>query len=179
MDNFVLVKKNSEIAELSAQLGFSRTLFLDGEFIFITDGRTRDLLNQIALAQKNKLITISRPSTEEKLRFMLEKTKVNIILGVEQIHAKDSVHFLRSGLDPVLCAIAAQQGKTIAFSFHDIITSSNQTQLLARMRLNILLCRKYGVKMLWSTFAHDRWELRSVRDLEVFWRVLGGDGIQR
>ena len=119
-------------------------------------------------------IVVFRPLSEEMFRFALEKSSVDIVLGVEYLHRKDSVHYLRGGLDPVLCKIAVLKGKTIGFSFSDILNSSDRSRLLARMMFNIRLCRKFGVKMYFGCFGSSD-ERRSVKDLEAFWRVLGGN----
>ena len=42
------------------------------------------------------------------------------------------------------------------------------------MKFNIKLCKKYKVKMYFSTFAKNENELRSAQDLFAFWKVLGG-----
>ena len=86
---------------------------------------------------------------EKRLRHLLEKGKHQTIVGAESIHHKDSLHYLRSGLDQIACKIARKKGKTIAFSFETLRNSKNpqkQAQLLARMSQNMRLCQKYKVK---------------------------------
>lgn len=176
MDSFLLTPENEEIQQFSQQLGFSRTFFLEKDFVLITSNNPKEALKLIQQAKSRKLLTIYRPSSEELLRYVLEKTPVDIILGAEQIHPHDNLHYPRSGLDQILCKIAAERGKTIAFSFADILKAQNQPQLLRRMMFNISLAQKYKVKMLFSTFARDKWELRAAHDLLALWRVLGGKG---
>ena len=38
---------------------------------------------------------------------------------------------------------------------------------------NVRLCRKYKVRMVLASFAHDPWEMRSAYDLLAFGQVLG------
>ncbi len=92
---------------------------------------------------------------------------------MEKIHPKDSLHFVRGGLDQVLCKIAAERGKIIGFSFAELLNSSDQAGWLSRVKANVRLCRKYKVKMLLSTFAVAKMELRSRKDLEAFSRIVG------
>lgn len=176
MDNLVLMKKSSDVEELSFKLGFSRTLFLDTHCVIINNGTASSILRQANAGKAKKLITLFKPLTEQQLRFVLEKTPVDMVYGLEQIHFHDSVHFLRGGLDQVLCKIAAQHHKTIGFSFQEILAASGKAELLARMAFNIKLCRKYNINLFWSTFAQEKWELRSADDLASFWRMLGGTG---
>lgn len=174
MDNIVLTTEHTEIEALSKQLGFIRTLFLDKDFLLLETKSKKEILDTFSRA-KGKLI-IYRPTDEETLRFVLEKTPIKIIFGAEFIAAKDSLHHVRGGLDQVSCTIAAEKEKIIAFSFADLLLAENRGKVLARMKFNIKLCRKYNVKTFFSTFAGNKWELRSAKDLEALWRVLGGVG---
>ncbi len=174
MDNFLLIPKNEELERFSQQLGFSHTFFLEKDFVLITSNNPKEALKLIQQAKSRKLLTIYRPSSEELLRYVLEKTPVDMVLGAEYFHPHDNLHYPRSGLDQILCKIAAERGKIIAFSFADILNAANQPQLLRRMMFNISLCQKYKVKMLFSTFAQSKWELRAAHDLLALWRVLGG-----
>ena len=107
------------------------------------------------------------------LRFVLEKSDVDIVYGMETIHPKDSMHFVRGGLDQVLCKIAAEKGKILAFSFSDILNSSSQGKLLARIMFNVKLCKKYKVPMMVCSFAASKEEMRSAKDLQALGRILG------
>lgn len=176
MDNFILMPKSSELEMCSRKLGFGRTFF--SEDFVITESRSKkDLLEKINRTKQKKMLAICRASDEEELRFILEKTKADIVIGTEKICPKDSLHYVRGGLDQILCKAAVANDKIIGFSFQDILNSENQNRarLLARMMLNIKLCRKYKVKMLFSNFAVSETEMRSAKDLEAFWRVLGGE----
>lgn len=174
MDNIILTKYNKEIEQLSEKLGFTKTLFLEKDFVLIEAETKKQLLKQIDSTRKKKLLTLFKPKTEELLRFALEKTKVDLVYGMELINPKDSVHFVRGGLDQVTCKIAADKCKVIAFSFSEILNSKNRDKLLARMKANIKICKKYKVKMLFSSFAKNEKELRSTQDLFAFWKVLDG-----
>ena len=105
------------------------------------------------------------------LRFILEKTAVDMVYGLEMIHPSDSVHYVRGSLDQVLCQIAAAKGKMIGFSFSSLLHSSDG-KLLGRMKQNMKLCKKYKVKMILSNFSVSPEELRSKKDLAAFQRVL-------
>ena len=170
MDNFVLMKYSKEIEELGLSLGWEKTLFLDRDFVFIKTDNKKELLKKIREA-KGKLV-IFEPSSEEMLRFSLEKTKVDIIVGIEKIHPKDSLHYVRSGLDQILCRIANAQEKTIAFSFNDILNNVDRARIMSRMNLNLKLCKKYNVKTVFSTFAKSKGELVSNKDLKNMFSLL-------
>ena len=108
------------------------------------------------------------------LRFALEKTEVGIVVGSEKLNYKDSVHFVRGGLDQIVCKIAKEKGKKMGFAFGDILESRDRAKLLGRMMFNIKLCKKYGVEVVLSSFVKDGNEMRSVADVQSLFRVLGG-----
>src|SRR3989338_3231472 len=172
MENFMLTLKSKELEEKSAELGFSKALFLDSDFVVLEGTNKKDILLNIQKAKGKKQQVVYLAKDEETLRFVVEKTAVDIVLGVERIHPKDSVHYLRSGLDQVLCSLAAKRDIAFGFSFVEILNSMHRPKLLGRMMANIRLCKKYNVRMVFSTFASDPWELRSAADLKALWRVL-------
>lgn len=169
----MFMKKSAEIEKLAAELGFTKLHFLENDFVLLKGKTPRDLLNEIGKVRNKKLKTVFKADSEEMLRFALEKSQIDIVYGMEQIHAKDSVHFVRGGLDQVLCAIAAEKGKTIAFSFNQILNSLEKAKLLARIMFNMKLCKKYKVPILWCSFASSKTEMRSAKDLQAFGRILG------
>ncbi|MBI2665944.1 hypothetical protein HYX12_04950 [Candidatus Woesearchaeota archaeon] len=169
--NIVLLEKSTEIEQLSKELGFSHCLFLD-QMCLIKETNKKVILEKINLAKKQKKLTICQTMNEDILRFVLERTAVDMVIGMEHIHSHDSVHYVRSGLDQVVCKIAAANNKIIAFSFQDLLHARNRSQLMARISFNLSLCKKYHVKTLFSNFLHRKEELRSRKDLEAFLRVL-------
>ena len=167
MDNYLLMEENKELEELSSALGFSKTYFINQDFIIIKGENKKEILSEIHQA-KGK-ITIFETSSEEMLRFVLEKTPVKIIMGMEKIHKKDSLHYIRGGLDQVSCKIAAEKGKIFGFSLAEIMKNAG---ILNRIIFNISLCQKYGVKTVFSNFSSHKNEMRSARDLTAFWEAL-------
>ena len=103
----------------------------------------------------------------------LENKKTDILVSPERNAKKDNLHFRDSGLNQVLCKIAADNKVAIGFSFSDILNSKERNVLLGRMRQNVELCRKYKIKMVLASFARNKYEQRNPRDLESLARVLG------
>ena len=173
MDDYVFMKKSAEIEKLASELGLTKVRFLDSDFVILKGKTQKELLKEIQNARNKKLKTIFKADSEEMLRFALEKNGVDIVYGMETLHPKDSMHFVRGGLDQVLCKIAAEKGKTLAFSFSYLLNSSDKGKLLARIMFNIKLGKKYKVPMMFCSFAGSQEELRSAKDLQAFGRVLG------
>lgn len=172
MEDYVFMRKNNTAEQSALALGYTKVNFLDTDFILLRSKTKKDVLKEIQLARQKKLKTLYKPDSEEMLRFMLEKSDADIIFGLETLHPKDSTHFVRAGLDQVLCTLAAKNGKTIAFSFHEVLQHPAREQLLARMRFNLKLCREYHVKTILSTFAQSLTGMRSAKDLDSFFKTL-------
>ncbi len=177
----MLLKPAPALERRSKELGFSRALFEGQDFVVIRSRKHAEIIKSISQARKRRMMTVYRADSttpEALLRLVLEKMDIDIVYGQELIHHHDSLHFLRSGLDSILAPIAAQRGKTIAFSFHDILQAADRAKVLGRMRFNTQLCRKYKLKMLFSTFAEEDGELRAAADLMAWGRVLGINAVQ-
>lgn len=173
MDNYLVMKKSECLEKLSKSLGFEKTFFVDQDFVILSNISQKDLLKQAGKAKQKGLKVFYRPESEELIRFALEKVQIDAIIGVEIVNPKDSVHFLRSGLDQVTCKIASEKGKNIGFSFHELMDAQNKGKLLGRMKFNVFLCKKYKVKMMFLTFFEKTEEMRSVKDLQLFLGLLG------
>lgn len=173
MDDYVFMKKNAEAEKLATELGFTKLNFLDSNFVILKGKTQKELLKEIESARNKKFKTVFRADSEEMLRFALEKNGVDIIYGMESINPKDSLHFVRGGLDQVLCNIAAEKEKILAFSFAEILNSHDKAKLLARIMFNVKLCKKYRVQIMLCSFVRSREEMRSAKDLQALGRVLG------
>ena len=173
MQNFLLNKPDKETEELSKRLGFEKTLFLDQDFILLKR-EIRKSRKEIDQAKSKKKIVIYQPNSEEDLRYALEHTSVDMVMGIEKIHPKDSLHYPRAGLDQVLCNLARENDKIIAFSFEELLNNNNRPKLLNRMAFNLKLCHKYKIKILFSNFSKNLWEMRAPKELIAVWELLGG-----
>lgn len=171
--NIVLMKESKKLLDLSKQLGFSKTLFLDKDLVLVKGSNKKDILKATREGKKKGSLVAVRIESEEILRFVLEKTEADLVFGQELMISKDSVHFRRGGLDQVVCKIAAKRGKTIGFSFRDLLISEDKSKLMGRMMFNLKLCKKYRVKVVFSNFSENEWELRGKQELDSFKRLLG------
>ncbi len=135
------------------------------DYLYLTERNKQLLLKKARTA--HSMTIVYRAHSEELLRFALEKTNIHMVIGMEKLHPKDHTHYVRSGLDQVLCQIAAQCHKTIGFDFADILNSADRGKLMARMKFNLKLCRKYKVKVQFFDSSN-----RISEDLPAFFRVL-------
>ena len=80
MNNYLLLKESKELQELSKQLGFIKTLFLDKDFVLIKADSKKELLKKVNQA-KGK-ITVYKAKTEELTLFMVWKLLTLKILSI-------------------------------------------------------------------------------------------------
>lgn len=108
-------------------------------------------------------------------RQILEDRRVDILLSPENGIKEDSLHQRNSGLNHILCNLANKNNIAVAFNFNDVLKSRNieRAKILGRMMQNVRLCRKYKVKMILASFAKDKYEMRSQRDLVSFALTIG------
>ena len=169
-DIISLTTHNKETIEIVKSFGYTNIIVLgQKDFSEETTNNTNHSLN-IFLGNPE---TISRAT--ENTRAILEKKKVVLIYNIETIEKKDKLHYRSSGLNQVLCQIAHNNNITIGISFNTILNTTGTVRgiLLGRIRQNIILCRKYKVKMFIGSFAANTYEMRSPRDLESFGITLG------
>jgi RNase P/RNase MRP subunit p30 len=117
------------------------------------------------------ILTFVRCSEQD--RAVLERGSADALFGAESTMPKDYMHQRGSGLNHVMCELAKKNKVAIGFSFSDILSSIQRSQLLGRISQNIVLCRKYKVRTVIASFAKDPWKMRSPHDIQAFFTVLG------
>jgi len=178
MKDIVFPDKNEqEFISLAQTLGYKELIFVyDNPSKFYKKSSQVGITNALLCAprkvQNCKADLVFVQSSPED-RFVIEKTKADLLFGFESIAAKDKTHQRVSGLNHILCRFAAQTGKKLAFDFNMILKARNKAVLLGRMKQNIKLCRKYKVKTVIASFAKDPLEMRSPKDLQSFFVLLG------
>lgn len=122
--------------------------------------------NDFIIAGK-EIKVVKNPKREELSR------NIDVAYGFEESSKRDFIHHRNSGLNQVLAKIFAEKDIIIGFSFSSVLKNP---LIIGRMRQNVRLCRKYGVKMVFGSFASDSFEVRSFVDLESFARTIGMNG---
>ena len=74
-----------------------------------------------------------------------------------------------------ICRFACKNGVIAAFSFSSLLNSGNSPLFLGRIRQNIKLCRKYGVKTAIASLSDNPFWMRSPHDLKALLLSLGMD----
>jgi len=116
---------------------------------------------KIAQAKKEGLMVFAHASREAIER------GADVVFGFEKLGGRDKMHYRDSGLNQVLCRLAAQKGVAIGFSFADVLSvqGAQRAVLLGRMMQNIRLCRKFKVAVRLGSFASSPKGMRGREDL--------------
>ncbi len=132
------------------------------------------LLTKPMVRAKADLVLVKN---SDQNRAVMEKMKPDILFGLESDNRRDYMHHRASGLNQVLCKIAAQNNITIGFSISAILSSTpmKKSILLGRISQNIRLCRKYKVKIIMASFAKTPYEMRAPNDIKSLLLVLDAD----
>ena len=138
------------------------------DFIFI---REKDFLKAREAIKKNLGKKIVFSSDDGELdRKILEKEKINFLL-VNLSGRKDRMKERDSGFDSVMAKLAEKNSVVLGINLDEIISSRGKakSEILARLRQNIKLCKKNNVKM---KFISQKSE-KDIYDLRALGIVLG------
>jgi len=122
--------------------------------------------NNPARARKKADFLIS----DENARNAFEGNEIGIVFGLEAKERNDFTRQRNSGLNQVLCEIAARKNKTYGFNFRNVLAAKNRAEIIGRMIQNLMLCKKYKVKIIFFSGAKEPVEMRNERDLKSFLR---------
>ncbi|MBI3623304.1 hypothetical protein HY212_04485 [Candidatus Pacearchaeota archaeon] len=123
---------------------------------------------RLAIKKASKPI-IFTSNDDELNRKILEKEKIDILL-LSLRNRKDWQKQRNSGLDNVMAREAGKKQVIIGINLDELVNSNEKGKemILARIRQNIELCKKYKVKM---TFIEK--EKKDIYDLKALGLVLG------
>ena len=151
---------------------FEEQLKIETQKIKIIDTKSEKLRSEI---QKTKDLVVIQGGDDKINRLAVENKKVDILLNPEKGKERDFMFSRNSGLNQVLCKFASKNKVAIGFNFSDLINSKGKkrAKILGRMIQNVKLCKKYKLKMIFSSIDKDKYNLRSVSILKSFAKILG------
>lgn len=126
------------------------------------------------IQKSRKICDFVITESTEKDQYVMEKLKPDMVFNFEKDERKDKTHYRMSGLNQVLCRIARENEIIIGFSFSDLLAAekSQSSTILGRMMQNLRFAEKYRVKTMLASFAKKPYEMRSVKHLETFKRLM-------
>ena len=177
--DILLSRKNEVLVNKARSLGFKDVIFVDyysqnmnllplDAVIISTDSldELRRLIDKLS-SKKKKIIV--QASSDEINRTALESKKVWMLLAPEFARADEKeINFRNSGLNQVLCKLAAQKGIFICINLSELLSEQGKRKaiLLARIMQNIKLCRKYKARIILASFSREKEAMLSASDMK-------------
>lgn len=142
------------------------------EYTIIKAKNLKELRSRL---NNTKGIIVVEGGDEHINRFALEDARISILLNPENNPGMDFMHARNSGLNHVLCIIAAKNNKTIGINFNSLLEMSERNRIisLGRISQNIRLCRKYNVNIVMTNIISKWQDERSAKDLKTLCTILG------
>ena len=170
-------QNEDEFVEIAIRLGHKEICFAYPE-----NKLPKELPKTSKLTIKTAIINPAKPAktrqkcdliiADKNARAAFEKQDYDIVFGLEKSKENDFMKQRNSGLNQVLCKIAASKDKVYGINFNDVLNSKNRPLVIGRMMQNIMLCKKYKVKMIIFSGAKEPYEIRAQKDLDSFFEII-------
>lgn len=114
---------------------------------------------------------------EEINRAAAECWEVDILCHPERVQGKDPMDQKFSGVDDVMARFMAERGIAIEICLHELLSCYGmvRSQVMGRMRQNIMLAKKYDTPIVFTSGAVHPLDMRSPRDIFSLGITLGMD----
>ncbi len=134
--------------------------------------------NGLEISEKNKNLRhladiVFVHGSDVDNRSIVESLKPDVLYSAEGSRSKDFIHQRASGLNHIIADIAKSKGVIVGFNFSELLKDNNLGLRIGRIMQNILLARKFKLKVCVASFAHHPFEMRSFQDLKAFFETVG------
>ncbi len=184
MIDFVFPQNNEkEFIEIAKKLGYGSLCLVYSLKSFKPKKIKSDLrIKYGVLVEEKNLRKFNKPKEvdfvlvkcNDNTRRVIEKNKDLIVFGFDEDNKKDLIHQRRSGLNHIICNLAAKNNIKIGFSFSSLLNVNEKKRniLIGRIVSNIKLCRKYKTKIVIGSFTSKPYEMRALNDLVALFSTL-------
>jgi len=141
--------------------------------LLITETNFNKLKNKVKEAKLKEKIVIYSSEDDDLNRKAIDKLEIDILL-INQTNRKDFQKQRNSGFNQVMAKIAKKRNTKIGINLDEIIDSNfikEKSEILARVKQNIFLCKKNNIKMKFIT--QKKKNERKIHDLKSFGLILG------
>jgi len=124
--------------------------------------RARNKIREAKKQQPDKVIVFTS-NDDELNRKILEKEKIDVLL-LQLAGRRDKQKQRDSGFNQVMAKTAKKKNVSIGINLNEIINANikEKTDILARVRQNIILCNKNKLKMSFFPEIKDKYDLKSL-----------------
>lgn len=126
------------------------------------------------LRKKNKLIAVAGYDNQFNRR-IIETMQINYLVSPEKYIKNDTLKQRDSGLNHVLAKTAKQKNIEIIINFTELKELDQKTQSIriARITQNLKICRKAKAKIKIATFAKNKKDFCTTKELQEFMISIG------
>jgi RNase P/RNase MRP subunit p30 len=144
--------------------------------LIMGNAKVKDKLN----FNSNELIFFS-PKSEDDLKKAVEMALPYGIINSESIFPKDSLHFIKSGIDDTLAKEMAKKKIAIVFNLGLIIAgdSAKRALIIRRMKENMKKAVRHDIPILFASLAKDEYELFNGQQIRAWAEYFGIDNFSR
>lgn len=144
---------------------------LQGEEIEATS--KQELRKKVRESEADFIILKKAPN--EIVQYAIQEGVVDCVTGLEKGKQHVPLLYRNPGFNQVMAKAAAENQVAIDFNFRNIRKTEGEkrSRLLARMKQNLKICKKYGSPIILSSGAETKWEMVPAYDLVGFGQVLG------
>ena len=165
----ILISKSRKFSESELKkMGLDGIFFLNPENSAMIDTESKEELRRaVSSAHSKKKMIVILGGDDEMNRIALDDKRVSILLSPERRRKKDFMHSRNSGLNHVLCDLAAKNNVSIAINYSELkkLKGKDAAERLGRIMQNVRLCRKSKAPMILASFGKKP---SSVYDLRSF-----------
>jgi len=181
-------KNEKEFIEQAIKLGYSGLIFIYQDKTKLPDKEKlkqpnfqifygTSLVKPNPSQSKKYDLIISEIPKDKEARAQVENKSMDILFNLENNQREDFLHQRNSGLNHIFCKLAKEKNIQIGISLSNLLNQRPIliSKTLGRIRQNLRICRKYGVKTIFASFAKSPLELRSPQDMHSFFNILFND----
>lgn len=138
--------------------------------VMIKPKNTSELRDMVSILRNKAELIIVSGGDYEINRAASENSLVDVI-AYPEFNRKDS------GMDHICMRAAHDNDVAIEINFREVLESHDwqRSKILSFMRRNIMLAKKYDVKVVVTSGSFSRWNMRFPRDMASLLNLLGAD----
>ncbi len=131
--------------------------------------------------KREKGITFFRPKTKKELNSAVNRMVPYGIIDAELIYEKDSLHYVKAGIDDGIAKAMAEKKIAVVFDLSLLLKTRGieRARILSRMRENMRRVVKYNIPVLFASLATDIYGLFNGGQIKAIAHYLSIDNFDR
>lgn len=182
MIDIVMPKNNEEmLIKMAERLGYAGLCFfyerIDSGKVGIVEKLQKKTKLRLSIGSFSSSDVVFGDISARDAEELAKSNHVDVLVGFESLGMKDRFNQRSSGLDPVLCKLMSEKKKVYCIDFGRILSldKNSRAVVFGRIRQNLMLCRKYKIKVAIASFASEPLKMRNPLDLSSLLAALGHD----